>query len=88
MNSAELAKILEEHKLWATSMRESGSRADLREANLREAEIKRFVDACDELRDATRRPLTEWEAEQDRLKKEEEERISALLYRAVTDTQT
>ncbi|MFH4946949.1 hypothetical protein ABC506_26320, partial [Enterobacter hormaechei] len=27
-----------------------------------EAEIKRFVDACDELRDATRRPLTEWEA--------------------------
>ena len=24
-----------------------------------EAEIKRFVDACDELRDATRRPLTE-----------------------------
>lgn len=32
-----------------------------------EAEIKRFVDACDALRDATRRPLTEWEAEQDRL---------------------
>lgn len=36
-----------------------------------EAEIKRFVDACDELRDATRRPLTEWEAEQERLKVEE-----------------
>lgn len=36
-----------------------------------EAEIKRFVDACDELRDATRRPLTEWEAEQDRIKAEE-----------------
>lgn len=36
-----------------------------------EAEIKRFVDACDELRDATRRPLTEWEAEQERLKTEE-----------------
>ncbi|HFL4765540.1 TPA: hypothetical protein ACG33R_001166 [Escherichia coli] len=36
-----------------------------------EAEIKRFVDACDELRDATRRPLTEWEAEQERLKAEE-----------------
>ncbi|MCU5775077.1 coiled-coil domain-containing protein [Winslowiella arboricola] len=33
-----------------------------------EVEIKRFVDACDELRDATRQPLTEWEAEQDRLK--------------------
>ncbi|SAE98837.1 Uncharacterised protein [Enterobacter cloacae] len=31
-----------------------------------EAEIKRFVDACDELRDATRRPLTEWEAWQKR----------------------
>lgn len=36
-----------------------------------EAEIKRFVDACDDLRDATRLPLTEWEAEQDRIKAEE-----------------
>ncbi|MDT9784593.1 hypothetical protein RUW59_03870 [Klebsiella pneumoniae] len=36
-----------------------------------EAEINRFVDACDELRDATRRPLTEWEAEQERIKAEE-----------------
>ncbi|HCM9391211.1 TPA: hypothetical protein N5L50_002536 [Enterobacter roggenkampii] len=36
-----------------------------------EAEIKRFVDACDALRDATRRPLTEWEAEQERIKAEE-----------------
>ncbi|EPV0702851.1 hypothetical protein ACV1IP_002158 [Klebsiella pneumoniae] len=35
------------------------------------AEIKRFVDACDELRDATRKPLTEWEAEQERIKAEE-----------------
>lgn len=42
-----------------------------------EAEIKRFVDACDELRDATRRPLTEWEAEQERLKAEEAARIKA-----------
>ena len=33
-----------------------------------EAEIKKFVDACDELRDETRRPLTEWEAEQERIK--------------------
>lgn len=32
-----------------------------------EAEIKRFVDACDTLRDETRRPLTEWEAEQERI---------------------
>ncbi|WP_455865428.1 hypothetical protein [Pantoea agglomerans] len=42
-----------------------------------EAEIKRFVDACDELRDATRQPLTEWEAEQERIAAEkaaEEER--------------
>ncbi|MDP0940562.1 hypothetical protein [Klebsiella quasipneumoniae] len=36
-----------------------------------EAEIKRFVDACDELRDATRKPLTEWEAEKERIKAEE-----------------
>ena len=36
-----------------------------------EAEIKRFVNACDELRDATRKPLTEWEAEQERIKAEE-----------------
>lgn len=42
-----------------------------------EAEIKRFVDACDELRDATRRPLTEWEAEQERIKAEEAARIKA-----------
>ncbi|HGA5441820.1 TPA: pentapeptide repeat-containing protein [Salmonella enterica subsp. enterica serovar Muenchen] len=34
MNSADLSKILEEHKLWITSMRESGSRANLRGANL------------------------------------------------------
>ncbi|HBY9588614.1 TPA: hypothetical protein MJE26_002147 [Klebsiella pneumoniae] len=36
-----------------------------------EAEIKRFVDACDDLRDETRKPLTEWEAEQERIKAEE-----------------
>ncbi|MEM6162076.1 hypothetical protein AAH446_16245 [Erwinia sp. P6884] len=47
-----------------------------------EAEIKRFVDACDELRDATRLPLTEWEAEQERLAaeksaEEERQRIAA-----------
>lgn len=43
-----------------------------------EAEIKRFVDACDALRDETRRPLTEWEAEQERIAAEkaaEEERL-------------
>ncbi|HHR9020575.1 TPA: pentapeptide repeat-containing protein, partial [Salmonella enterica subsp. enterica serovar Livingstone] len=34
MNSADLSKILEEHKVWITSMRESGSSADLCGANL------------------------------------------------------
>lgn len=46
-----------------------------------EAEIKRFVDACDELRDATRKPLTEWEAEQERIKAEEA--MSALHVEAM-----
>ncbi|EQB2206479.1 pentapeptide repeat-containing protein [Salmonella enterica subsp. enterica serovar Bareilly] len=40
MNSADLSKILEEHKVWITSMRESGSRADLRGANLRDADLR------------------------------------------------
>ncbi|HIA0313948.1 TPA: pentapeptide repeat-containing protein [Salmonella enterica subsp. enterica] len=39
MNSADLSKILEEHKLWITSMRESGSRADLCGADLRGANL-------------------------------------------------
>ncbi|EBZ5718275.1 pentapeptide repeat-containing protein [Salmonella enterica subsp. enterica serovar Oranienburg] len=39
MNSADLSKILEEHKVWITSMRESGSRADLCDANLRGASL-------------------------------------------------
>ncbi|EBJ8395246.1 pentapeptide repeat-containing protein [Salmonella enterica] len=34
MNSADLSKILEEHKVWITSMHESGSRANLCDANL------------------------------------------------------
>lgn len=50
-----------------------------------EAEIKRFVDACDELRDATRRPLTEWEAEQERIKEAEEARIAAEKYSNMRD---
>ncbi|EPI2626000.1 pentapeptide repeat-containing protein [Salmonella enterica] len=40
MNSADLSKILEEHKVWITSMRESGSRADLRDAYLRDAYLR------------------------------------------------
>ncbi len=39
MNSADLSKILEEHKVWITSMRESGSRANLYGANLRGANL-------------------------------------------------
>ncbi|EBK9454057.1 pentapeptide repeat-containing protein [Salmonella enterica] len=56
MNSADLSKILEEHKVWITSMRESGSRAnlcdadlcgaDLRGANLRGANL-RDANLCD-----------------------------------------
>ncbi|HDD1357445.1 TPA: pentapeptide repeat-containing protein [Salmonella enterica subsp. enterica serovar Enteritidis] len=39
MNSADLSKILEEHKLWITSMRERGSRADLYGADLYGADL-------------------------------------------------
>ncbi|WP_417878630.1 hypothetical protein [Vibrio sp.] len=41
-----------------------------------EAEIKRFVDACDALRDETRKPLTEWEAEQERQRIEAEQKAA------------
>ncbi|EEV5235795.1 pentapeptide repeat-containing protein [Salmonella enterica] len=40
MNSADLSKILEEHKVWITSMHESGSRANLCDANLRGADLR------------------------------------------------
>ncbi|EKT5410758.1 pentapeptide repeat-containing protein [Salmonella enterica subsp. enterica serovar Orion] len=40
MNSAYLSKILEEHKVWITSMHESGSRADLRDADLCGADLR------------------------------------------------
>ncbi|EJF9768253.1 pentapeptide repeat-containing protein [Salmonella enterica] len=40
MNSADLSNILEEHKVWITSMRESGSSADLRGANLFDANLR------------------------------------------------
>ncbi|MGK7658459.1 pentapeptide repeat-containing protein [Salmonella enterica] len=40
MNSADLSKILEEHKEWITSMHESGSRADLRDADLRGTNLR------------------------------------------------
>lgn len=37
-----------------------------------EAELRRFVTECDNLRDEVRRPLTEWEAEQERIKAEQQ----------------
>lgn len=37
-----------------------------------EAELRRWVTKCDELRDEIRRPLSEWEAEQERIKAEEQ----------------
>ncbi|EJA8410629.1 pentapeptide repeat-containing protein [Salmonella enterica] len=46
MNSADLSKILEEHKVWITSMSESGSRANLCDANLCGADL-RDADLCD-----------------------------------------
>ncbi|EEH1588278.1 pentapeptide repeat-containing protein [Salmonella enterica] len=57
MNSADLSKILEEHKVWITSMRESGSRANLCDANLRGANLRgadlRDANLCGaDLRDA------------------------------------
>lgn len=39
MNLTELQKVLEEHKLWITSMHESGSRANLSDASLRGANL-------------------------------------------------
>ncbi|EKE9801559.1 pentapeptide repeat-containing protein [Salmonella enterica] len=51
MNSADLSKILEEHKVWITSIRESGSRADLCDANLFGANLRgadlRDANLCD-----------------------------------------
>ncbi|EHF8018581.1 pentapeptide repeat-containing protein [Salmonella enterica subsp. enterica serovar Curacao] len=51
MNSADLSKILEEHKVWITSMHESGSRANLRGADLRDANLRgadlRDANLCD-----------------------------------------
>ncbi|EDF9467128.1 pentapeptide repeat-containing protein [Salmonella enterica] len=52
MNSADLSKILEEHKVWITSMRESGSSADLRDANLCDADLRGADLRGADLRDA------------------------------------
>ncbi|WP_241723927.1 pentapeptide repeat-containing protein, partial [Cronobacter sakazakii] len=39
MNSAELSKILDEHKVWVTSFGENGSKADLSGADLSGANL-------------------------------------------------
>ncbi|HDK7229038.1 TPA: pentapeptide repeat-containing protein [Cronobacter sakazakii] len=39
MNSAELSKILDEHKVWVTSFGENGSKANLSDANLSDANL-------------------------------------------------
>ena len=40
MNSIELEKIIEEHKLYLTSFGEEGTKANLRDANLRCADLR------------------------------------------------
>ncbi|WP_367376505.1 pentapeptide repeat-containing protein [Hafnia alvei] len=40
MNTADLRKILDEHKIWIESFRENGLRAYLRDANLRDANLR------------------------------------------------
>ncbi|EJW4859302.1 pentapeptide repeat-containing protein [Salmonella enterica] len=52
MNSAELSKVLEQHKVWISSMRESGSRADLYGADLRDADLRDANLRDADLRDA------------------------------------
>ncbi|MDK1325408.1 pentapeptide repeat-containing protein, partial [Cronobacter sakazakii] len=39
MNSAELSKILDEHKVWVTSFGANGSKANLCDANLCDANL-------------------------------------------------
>ncbi|ELE5074791.1 pentapeptide repeat-containing protein [Salmonella enterica] len=57
MNAAELSKVLEQHKVWITSLDQEGSRADLCDADLCGADL-RDADLCDadlcgaDLRDA------------------------------------
>lgn len=39
MNAAELSKVLEQHKVWITSLGQEGSRANLRDASLYGADL-------------------------------------------------
>ena len=43
-----------------------------------EVELRSFVTECDAIRDEVRRPLTEWEAEQERMQQEEAARQQAI----------
>ena len=55
-----------------------------------EAELRRFVSACDEIRDEVRRPLTEWEVEQERIRVEEAWNVmheEALVMNKIFDDQ-
>ncbi|HGM5054082.1 TPA: pentapeptide repeat-containing protein [Serratia marcescens] len=52
MNATELRKILDEHKVWVTSLFERGSRANLRGANLRGANLRGANLRDADLRDA------------------------------------
>ncbi|HEB7435657.1 TPA: pentapeptide repeat-containing protein [Salmonella enterica subsp. enterica serovar Havana] len=63
MNSADLSKILEEHKVWIISMRESGSRANLRGADLRGANLRDANLRCADLRDANLRGANLYDAD-------------------------
>ncbi|EPO8498997.1 pentapeptide repeat-containing protein, partial [Yersinia enterocolitica] len=51
MNLTDLNKILAEHKIWVESYGENGSRANLCDANLRDADLRganlRDADLCD-----------------------------------------
>ncbi|MDR5615553.1 pentapeptide repeat-containing protein, partial [Arsenophonus sp.] len=49
MNSDELRKILDEHKVWVESLGEDGSKADLCRANLREADLRGADKNCNHL---------------------------------------
>ncbi|EEI2986413.1 pentapeptide repeat-containing protein, partial [Salmonella enterica] len=52
MNAAELSKVLEQHKVWITSLDQEGSRADLCDADLCGADL-RDANLCGaDLRDA------------------------------------
>lgn len=50
-----------------------------------EEELRRFTRECDAIRDAILKSRDEWEAEQERLRKEEEERLEAEAYSKMRD---